>query len=88
MGKWKADNNIKDREYLHPTEILRLTEALGIKPYLQKDKCDKYREPYSQNIQGFSSGILNIVKQNSYHFYKTQLCPLPLSMMISSILRY
>lgn len=57
VGKWKADNNIQDGQYLHPTEILRLTEALGIKPYLQKDKCDKYREPYSQNIQGFSSGI-------------------------------
>ncbi|VDI45264.1 Hypothetical predicted protein [Mytilus galloprovincialis] len=61
MGKWKADNNIQDGQNLHPTEILRLTEALGIKPYLQKDKCDKYREPYSQNIQGFSSGCKKVL---------------------------
>ncbi|XP_052067236.1 uncharacterized protein LOC127706620 [Mytilus californianus] len=62
VGKWKADNNLQDKQYLHPTEILRLTEALGIKPFLQKDKCDKYREPYSKNIQGFSSGCNEVLR--------------------------
>ncbi|XP_071123208.1 uncharacterized protein [Mytilus edulis] len=73
LKTWKDDNNIKNRQYLQPAEILELTETLGIKPYLLENKCDRYGLPYRQNIQGFSSGcdgvstILSLPQDVSCH---------------------